>query len=433
MKMYLRNFLLSALTFSLAATMLSAQETPEITSDLPGDNFSLEGAVELFKTAATLEDFEKALNATDSEVNNLDLNEDGETDYIRVIDRAEGKAHAVVLQAVLNEKESQDVAVIEIEKDGDESAILQIVGDEDLYGSQVITEPFEEEVKKTNGRGGPSVHGAVPFRIVVNVWFWPSVRFIYGPAYVPYYSPWRWRYYPVWYRPYRHRPYHVFYGYHRPYHVHYHVVTVCRVNNAHNAYHPHRSYSPAVHTRTQTVVERRGKDGGHNGRDAQRGNVDSRDNNRRSDDGRNGRETRKDDNGRNDRQQDARRSDDRNGRDARKDDNGRNDRQQDARRSDDRGGREARKDDNGRNERQQDARRSDDRGGREARKGDSGRNERQQDARRSDDRSNREARKGNNGGSRKQPEARKGNGGGSQKSKSGGGNAGGKQGRGGRG
>lgn len=407
MKMYLRIFLLSALTFSLAATMLSAQETPEITSDMPGDNFSLEGAVELFKTAATLEDFEKALNATDSEVNNLDLNEDGETDYIRVIDRAEGNAHAVVLQAILNEKESQDVAVIEIEKDGDESAILQIVGDEDLYGNQVITEPFEEEVKKTNGRGGPSVQGAVPFRIVVNVWFWPSVRFIYGPAYVPYYSPWRWRYYPVWYRPYRHRPYHIFYGYHRPYHVHYHVVTVCRVNNAHNAYHPHRSYSPAVHTRTQTVVERRGKDGGHNGRDAQRGNVDSRDNNRRADDGRNGRE-------------------------ARKDDNGRKERQQDARRSDDRGSREARKDDNGRKERQQDARRSDDRGSREARKGDTGRKERQQDARRSDDPGNREARKGNNGGSRKQPEARKGNGGNSPKSKSSGGNAG-KQGRGGRG
>lgn len=407
MKMYLRNFLLSALTFSLAATTLSAQETPEITSDMPGDNFSLEGAIELFKNAATLEDFEKALNATDSEVNNLDLNEDGETDYIRVIDRAEGKAHAVVLQAILNEKESQDVAVIEIEKDGDESAILQIVGDEDLYGSQVITEPFEEEVKKTNGRGGPSVQGAVPFRIVVNVWFWPSVRFIYGPTYVPYYSPWRWRYYPVWYRPFRPRPYHVFYGCHRPYRVHYHVVTTHRVVHAHNVYHPHRSYSPAVHTRTQTVVERRGKDGGRNGRDAQRGNVDSRDNNRRADDGRNGRE-------------------------ARKDDNGRNERREDARRSDDRGGREARKGDNGRGERREDARRSDDRGSREARKGDNGRNERQQDARRSDNRGSREARKGNNGGSRKQPEARKGNGGSPQKSKSGGGNAG-KQGRGGRG
>ena len=81
-------------------------------------------------------------------VNNLDLNEDGETDYIRVVDNMDGDAHALVLQAVLSETESQDVAVIEIEKQGAEAAILQIVGDADIYGEQTIAEPFAEEASE---------------------------------------------------------------------------------------------------------------------------------------------------------------------------------------------------------------------------------------------------------------------------------------------
>ncbi|MFN8338927.1 MAG: hypothetical protein U0T36_07885 [Saprospiraceae bacterium] len=45
---------------------------------------SLEGALELFEEANSPEDFEKALNTADYHVNNLDLNDDGETDYIHV-------------------------------------------------------------------------------------------------------------------------------------------------------------------------------------------------------------------------------------------------------------------------------------------------------------------------------------------------------------
>ena len=52
----------------------------------PGDHFSLEGALELFKKAESPEQFEKSLNSSDNYVNNLDLNEDGDTDYIRVVD-----------------------------------------------------------------------------------------------------------------------------------------------------------------------------------------------------------------------------------------------------------------------------------------------------------------------------------------------------------
>ena len=50
--------------------------------EVPGDNFSLEGALELFKKSASPEEFERSLNDPDSRVNNLDLNGDGYIDYI---------------------------------------------------------------------------------------------------------------------------------------------------------------------------------------------------------------------------------------------------------------------------------------------------------------------------------------------------------------
>ncbi|TNE68959.1 MAG: hypothetical protein EP344_00825 [Bacteroidetes bacterium] len=241
----------------LFTTALNAQDTninPADSTGLPGDNFSLEGAIELFKKAKSPEDFEKLLNSEDNNVNNLDLNEDGEIDYIRVIDNMDGDAHAIILQVPVNEKESQDIAVIEIEKQQDDYAILQIIGDPDVFGDEVIAEPFEEEAGD-KGRG-PAVH-LKPYRIVVNVMVWPSVRYIYRPGYVVYVSPWRWHYYPTWWSPWRPRPWRTFYVGVRPYHRHCHVVTTHRVVRAHTVYTPRRTHSTVVRTRTTTVKTQR--------------------------------------------------------------------------------------------------------------------------------------------------------------------------------
>lgn len=251
---------LAVITTLLFSFSLHAQdeETTADSTGLPGDNFSLEGAIELFKKAESPEDFEKLLNTEENNVNNLDLNEDGEIDYIRVVDNMDGDVHALVLQVPISEKESQDIAVIEIEKQGDENAILQIIGDEDLYGEQVIAEPFEEEqVKKEKG---PAARFG-PVRIVVNVWLWPGVRFMYRPAYTVWVSPWRWRVYPVWWRPWRPYPWHRYHVRVAPYRTHCHVVTTHRVVRAHGVYTPRRTHSKVVHTKTTTVVAARGKHG----------------------------------------------------------------------------------------------------------------------------------------------------------------------------
>ena len=241
------KFFKHVLIFSLFSlpTFLIAQDTtvPDSTG-LPGDHFSLEGALELFKKAESPEDFEKLLNEEENNVNNLDLNEDGDIDYIRVVDNMDGEAHAIILQVVVSKNESQDVAVIEIERQGDEEAILQILGDEDLYGEATIVEPYELDTKD-DGRG-PSV---TVDRIVVNVFFWPSVRYVYGPRYRVYVSPFHWGYYPGWWRPWHPRPFWAFYPKTVVYRPHYHVVTTHRVVTAHRVYTPLRKTSTIVHTR----------------------------------------------------------------------------------------------------------------------------------------------------------------------------------------
>ena len=251
----LAALLLTLIALSFAPA-LNAQEVEADSTGLPGDHFSLEGALELFKKAESPEAFEKLLNDADNYVNNLDLNEDGEVDYIRVEDRMEGDVHAIVLQVPVSESESQDVAVIEIEKTGAEEAILQILGDEDVFGETRIVEPFEVEEQPT-GKGGPNGELLLT-RVAVNVYFWPSVRYVYAPGYRVWVSPFRWAYYPRWWSPWRPYSWRVWHPHVVAYRPHYHVVTTHRVVHAHRVYTPHRTYSKTVRTRTVTTKSRRG-------------------------------------------------------------------------------------------------------------------------------------------------------------------------------
>lgn len=235
---------------SFFSLFLTAQAEPEATG-YDGDHFSLEGTLDLFKESSSIEDFEKRLNEEKSQVNNLDLNEDGDIDYLRVEDKMDGDVHAIIIQALVSENETQDVAVIEIEKTGNETAMLQIIGDEEIYGEQKIVEPFEEEVE-SSGKGGPNVNYEFR-RVVVNVYFWRPVRFVYAPRYRPYVSPFRWRTYPRWWKPWRPRPFRVYHGYHTRHFRSYHVVRTHRVVRAHRVYTPYRRTSPVVVKRTTVV------------------------------------------------------------------------------------------------------------------------------------------------------------------------------------
>lgn len=212
----------------------------ELEPEVPGDQFSLEGALELFKRSESPEEFEKLLNSPDAKVNNLDLNGDGYIDYIRVHDRYEGNVHAFILQAVISDREMQDIAVIELEKLANGKAVLQIVGDEDVYGVETIIEPTREV---------RTYAGTTSTRTVVNVWTWPSVQYVYSPYYAGWVSPWGWHRRPIWWRTWRPVAYVHYHPIWRPYRHHYVPCHTRRVVYAHEIYRPYRTTSVVVHDR----------------------------------------------------------------------------------------------------------------------------------------------------------------------------------------
>ncbi len=256
------NRFFTLVVFSLLTSLSQAQQSAIDSTGLPGDNFSLQGALQMFQKAGSPEEFEKLINEANNSVNNLDLNDDGETDYVRVIDKMDKDVHALILQVAVSETENQDIAVIEIEKTGNESAQLQIIGDEDIYGEEVIVEPDggEEENSLNNWNNNSNLSGPnasldfEPVRIVVNVWLWPSVRFIYAPVYRPWVSPWRWRHYPAYWKPWRPFAWHIWHPrcvvHHRPFVV----VRTHRVVRAHAIYRPARVSSVTVRNRHSVAV-----------------------------------------------------------------------------------------------------------------------------------------------------------------------------------
>ncbi len=253
---------------------------------LPGDNLNLYSVLDLFQKSETFEAFEKSLNAEDSKINNLDLNNDEKTDYIKVIDNQKGESHAVVLQVIVSEKETQDVAVIEIEKDKDGKVVVQIVGDEELYGKDYIVEPAENdptakasetktpESEKTtviNNTTNNYYNTSLPNSQYVVVNQWPIVHYVYGPSYMVYSSPWYWNSYPMWWRPWRPWYWHNYYWHHHNHnhfnhYGHYHRTSFYRAPGAHNHYGPHRTASVTVsahrkdnvYHKTYTSVSRKG-------------------------------------------------------------------------------------------------------------------------------------------------------------------------------
>lgn len=252
------------LLICLSMNALSIAAQGQATSDstgLPGDNFSLQGALELFKKATSPEEFEKLLNTAENKVNNLDLNEDGQIDYIRVINKKENDVQIFVLQALVSDKESQDIAVIELEKTAQDNAVVQIAGDEDIFGVETIIEPGDDD-NAYNAAGsslasGPNMEPAEytnDAAIVVNVWAWPCVRFVYAPSYRLWISPWGWASRPNWWRPWKPLSWQVYRPIRYRYRPHYVVVHTHRVAYAPRLYRPMRVTSVTVRTRHQVSV-----------------------------------------------------------------------------------------------------------------------------------------------------------------------------------
>ena len=131
------------MTLMLMSSLLWADQTVTVSansSDI-SEGLDLKVVAKLFAEAKNLEEFETMLNNPDSAFCNLDLNGDGQVDYLRVVETGEGSKRLIVLQAVLAKDIYQDVASIYVEKDENEQVSVQVVGDEYVYGANYVIEP----------------------------------------------------------------------------------------------------------------------------------------------------------------------------------------------------------------------------------------------------------------------------------------------------
>lgn len=228
-KTYSKYYIPALLVVGLFFAMCNSSDEKEAKLGKAGDQFDLFAVMSLFEKSASPEDFETAINTKANGVNNLDLNEDGQTDYIKVIDKKiDDNSHCFILQVDVAEGSTQDVATIEIQKITDSEANVQIIGDPELYGSDYIVEP------KSNVAAAGFV---VATTSTVNVWSWPYVTHVYSPSYVVYESPYRYEYYPVWYQPWPVVSYDVYYPTVSSHRVNYHYSDGYRFVNIHENYH----------------------------------------------------------------------------------------------------------------------------------------------------------------------------------------------------
>jgi len=171
------RFTIIAMALLMSAMQTFAQQTITVqanTSDI-SDNLDLRAVGILFGQANNLEEFERMLNDWENPVSNLDLNNDGYVDYLRVLESSEGDARIIVIQAVLGRDIFQDVATLIVTRDNNKP-VVEIVGDPFIYGNNYIIQPV-------------FIHTPIMF-----TWLW-------SPFHVRWWSPWYWGHFPPFFRP----------------------------------------------------------------------------------------------------------------------------------------------------------------------------------------------------------------------------------------
>ena len=202
----------------LMSTALWADQTITVSansSDI-SEGLDLKVVAKLFAEAKNLEEFETMLNNPDSAFCNLDLNGDGQVDYLRVVETGEGNKRLIVLQAILAKDIYQDVASIYVQKDEANNVSVQVIGDEYIYGTNYIIEPV------------------FVYRPVIYDWLWCDCWYAWR-------SPWYWDYWPRWWHCHPVYAYDWYWHHCYAFHHHHHYCSFRTGHAVHRGYHEMRS------------------------------------------------------------------------------------------------------------------------------------------------------------------------------------------------
>ena len=94
---------------------------------------NLDATTELAKKAKDAADFERLLNSQTEAINNIDLNDDGKVDYIKVTEYGSGEKRGFSLTDEISPGKIQEIATIDIQREADK-ATVQTTGNPSLYG-----------------------------------------------------------------------------------------------------------------------------------------------------------------------------------------------------------------------------------------------------------------------------------------------------------
>lgn len=147
--------------------------------DPAADGLDLQAVGQLVKDAKDGEDLERMINTSD--INNIDLNSDGNVDYIKVQEYGSGDNRGFSLFTEFEAGEEQEIATIDIAKGENEEYEIEIQGNQHVYGQN-------HYYRSRFGVGDAILLG-----------------YLFS-AHRPYYSPWGYGSYPGSYRPYARVP-----------------------------------------------------------------------------------------------------------------------------------------------------------------------------------------------------------------------------------
>ena len=192
--------------------------TPEVENI--GDNLDLTALGKLANTCSNAQDLENKLNQIGS-INNLDLDKDGNTDYIKVVEFVEGTTNGFKFIVDLSGGKSEEVARVKYVVDNNtQQVVMNVNGNQNYYG---------------NNNYYTSSHLMTDLLIY---------HYLFHP-HSYYYSPYHYGYYPSYYHRYHCEPRNVYRS--RVTNVTHvtHVTNVTHVNNVTNKTNVTRVTSPS--------------------------------------------------------------------------------------------------------------------------------------------------------------------------------------------
>jgi hypothetical protein len=201
----------------------SVTVTPEVAN--LGQGLDLQMLGEMVKNSTNAQDVEDKLNSTGS-INNLDLDNDGNVDYVKVTEYGNGNNRGLSFTVDLAGGQTQEIATIQIENGNNNYANMNIQGNQNLYGND----------------GFYTSRYSVGDILLMHYLFAPHRYYV---------SPYRYGYYPRYYHPYHSVP-------SRAYHSR--VVTSTRTTTIRRTSRPtgsaSRSYSPNANKYSSSVTKR---------------------------------------------------------------------------------------------------------------------------------------------------------------------------------